>query len=193
MLLCWVMTALYFLAAGLLQVMAAAAMTLADTLSAQQQHAPDSEQPSSSSRVQQAFDSTAYVSRSALDIYHMSVSIAGSIPAATAAAAHANASYDETIMLREASMAAAAAPMAQLALALLRTPLSSSSGSSRVSSSSIDIELGVLEKTVSHGRLEIRTVIIAAAQLASAVAFVIPALNTQQPAAISQLLMVNLA
>jgi hypothetical protein len=174
--------------------MAAAAITLADTLSAQQQHAPDSAQPSSSSsRVQQAFDSTAYVSRSVLDIYNMSVSIAGSIPAATAAA-HANAPYDETIMLKDASMAAAAAPMAQLALALLRTPLSSSSsGSSRVSSSSIDIELGVLERTVSHRRLEIRTVIIAAAQLASAVALVDPALNTQQPAAISQLLMVNLA
>jgi hypothetical protein len=175
--------------------MAAAAITLADTLqlllATQQRQAPDNTQPSSSSssssELQQVINCTAYVSRSVLDVYNTSISIAATIPAAAAAAARADAPHDFTIMLKDASMAAAA-PIAQLALVLLRTPLTSSS--SRVRSSSMNHQL---ERTVSHRRLELHAVIKTAAQLANAVAFMDPPLSTQQPAASSQLLMVNMA
>jgi hypothetical protein len=100
-------------------------------------------------------------------------------------------------MLKDPSMSAAVAPIAELALALLRTPLSSSGNSSRASSiyssGMIVPQEVVVGRTIQDRRVELTGIINTAAQLAYAVAFMDPPLCTQQPAAISQLLMVNLA
>jgi hypothetical protein len=98
-------------------------------------------------------------------------------------------------MLTNPSVSAAVAPIAELALSLLRTPISSSSNSSRASSRSSRVvpQEVIVARSIQDRRGELSAIITTAAQLANAAAFLEPPLNTQQPAAISQLLMVNLA
>jgi hypothetical protein len=188
-------------AAGLWQVVAAAAHVLAELLpmllatQQQQQQAPAiaaSIQPTTSIN-EQVLSSAAFVSRCLVELFKDLVTVAATIPSAAAAAAGRNERYDYCVMLKDRSMLAAVAPMAELVLALLRTPLSSSSNSSRASSSSSTIipQEAVVVRTIQDRRMELNVIIATAAQLAAA--FVDPPMNVQQPAAISQLLMVNLA
>jgi hypothetical protein len=187
--------------------MAAAAPVLATTLQQlqqthqqQQELAAASDQPgsnSSSSRPQVLLNSTTTLSRALQDLLHSSVAITAAVPSAAAAAQGLREANDLTIMLRDARLAAAVAPIAQLALALLQTPVDSSSSSSSSSErrpSSCGVSSGDVDKrTVESRRLELSSIIMLAAQLANAVAFFSPPLSTKQPAEISQLLMVNLA
>jgi hypothetical protein len=199
---CWPAALLLFAAAGLWQSVAAAAPVLADTLpmllatQQQQQQAPATAagtQPDTSID-ERVPNSAACLIRCLVELFQDLVTVAAAIPSAAAAAAGRNEWYDYAVMLKDPSMLAAVAPMAELALALLRTPLSSSSNSSRAnnsSSSTIIPQDAVVVRTIQDHRVELNAIITTAAQLA--VAFVDPPMNVQQPAAISQLLMVNLA
>jgi hypothetical protein len=153
----------------------------------QQQQAPATAagtQPDTSGN-EQVLSSAAFLSRCLVEFFQDLVTVAAAIPSAAAAAAGRNEWYDYGVMLKDPSMLAAVAPTAELALALLRTPLSSSS------SSTIITQEAVVVRTLQIRRMELNVIIISAAQLAAA--FVDPPMNVQQPAAISQLLMVNLA
>jgi hypothetical protein len=137
-------------AAGLWQVVAAAAHVLAELLprllATQQQQQQQQQAPAAAAGTQpdtsineQVLNSAAFVSRCLVELFKDLVTVAATVPSAAAAAAGRNERYDYCVMLKDPSMAAAVAPMAELALALLRTSLSSSSNSSRASSSSSTI------------------------------------------------------
>jgi hypothetical protein len=145
---------------------------------------------SSSSSLQWMLNTTACLCHALLELFNMWVSAAAITPAAAASAA--GRMNDDMInfgvLLTNPAMEASAEPMARLALALLRTPLdkcSSSSSSEAVSASN--------HGPVRRRKPELDAIAVAAQQVAKAVSYIESAQDHPLPAAVLQLLLVNLA
>jgi hypothetical protein len=166
----------------------------------------------SSSNSSMLLRSTASLSRTLLELYNGWVSAAVITPAAVAAAngRKRDCVIDYSVLLLNPFLMMAVQPMAELALALLRTPVSNHSSSSSSSSdgsssrggrssstalsAASQVQMTMLSDwTARQRKPELDAIAVAATQYAKAVTSIKLSKDLVLPAAVLQLLMVNLA